>query len=121
MKPKIADSELEVMRLFWREKRPLSFKEIRTELESTTKWSKSTIQTFVTRLTDKGILSKRFHYVTLYSANVTEEEYVHAEEKIFLDKVYAGDAKNFVASLCQSGKLNEGDIDELRQFFKVEG
>jgi len=118
---KIADAELEVMRILWREGRPLSYKEIRTELESTTKWNKSTIQTLVGRLRDKGAISTQMHYVTLYSASVTEQEYVHAEEKTFLDKLFAGNAKNLVASLCRNGQLGESDIDELKQFFTMEG
>lgn len=44
---KISDSELEVMHILWRESRPLSYTEIRKELESKTKWNKSTIQTLV--------------------------------------------------------------------------
>jgi len=74
MAAKISDSELEVMRILWREGRPLSFAEIRKELESKTEWSKSTIQTLVVRLRDKNIISAQTHYVTLYSPNVTEQE-----------------------------------------------
>jgi len=116
---KIADSELEVMRILWREGRPLSFTEIRTELEMTTNWSKSTIQTLVVRLRDKGAIGTHFNYVTLYSANITQKEYVLAEEKTFLDKLFDGNAKNLVASLCQNGQLDESDIDELKQFFTM--
>ena len=119
MSMKIADSELEVMRILWREGRPLSFMEIRTELESKTNWSKSTIQTLLVRLRDKGIINAEFHHVTLYSPNVTEQEYILAEEKTFLDKLFSGNAKNFVASLCRSGQLDESDVDELKQFFMM--
>jgi len=120
MTTKIADSELEVMRLLWREKRPLSFAEIRTELENSKRWSKSTIQTLVTRLRDKGAINAQDHYVILYTPNITEQEYLDTEKNSFLDKVFDGSAKNLVASLCQSGQLNENDIDELKQFFKME-
>lgn len=120
MIPKIADSELEVMRILWREGRPLSFAEIRTELESNTKWSKSTIQTLVVRLRDKGAISAQTHYVTLYTPSVTEQEYVFAEGKSFLDKLFEGNAKKLVASLCENGQLGESDIDELKQFFTTE-
>ncbi len=120
MIPKISDSELEVMRLLWREERPLSFAEIRTELESKTKWTKSTIQTLVVRLRDKGAVSTQTNYVTLYSPAVTEQEYVLAEGQLFLDKLFKGNAKKLVASLCENGQLNESDIDELKQFFKME-
>ena len=118
--PKISDSELEVMRILWREGRPLSFAEIRTELESHSKWSKSTIQTLVVRLRDKGAISTHPNYVTLYSPAVTEQEYVSAERELFIEKLFKGNAKKLVASLCENGQLNESDIDELKQFFKIE-
>ena len=121
MSIKIADSELEVMRVLWQEGRPLSFTEIRNALEATTKWSKSTIQTLVVRLRDKGIISAQPHYVTLYTPNVTKEEYLQAEEQTFLDKLFDGSPKKFVAALCQSGKLGEDDIDELKEFFRMGG
>ena len=118
---KISDSELDVMRILWREDRPLSFTEIRTELESKTDWKKSTIQTLVVRLRDKGVITAQEHYVTLYSPNVTEEEYVQTEGQNFLDKLFDGNAKNLVAALCRSGKLGESDVDELKQLFKLNG
>lgn len=119
MSMKIADSELEVMRILWREGRPMSFAEIRKELEGKTKWSKSTIQTLVVRLRDKGIISTRDHYVTLYSPNITEEEHVQTEGQNFIDKLFDGSAKKLVTALCQSGQLKEKDIDELKAFFKM--
>lgn len=120
MIPKISDSEIEVMRILWREGRPLSFAEIRTELEKNTKWSKSTIQTLVVRLRNKGAISTQPHYVTLYSPNVTEQEYVFAEGKSFLNKMYKGNAKKLVVSLCENGQLDESDIDELKRYFSME-
>ena len=121
MTSKISDSELEVMRILWREGRPLSFTEIRKELELTTDWKKSTMQTLLIRLRDKGILTTQEHYVTLYSPTVTEEEHVQAEGQHFIDKLFGGSAKNLVAALCRGGKLGENDVDELKDFFNMEG
>ena len=117
---RITDSELEVMRLLWREGRALSFGEIRRELEDRTQWSKSTIQTLVVRLRDKGMINAENKYVTLYSSNVSEEEYVRSEGQSFLDKLFDGNAKKLVAALCENGQLNEKDIDDLKGFFKME-
>jgi len=117
---KIADSELEVMRILWREERPMPFGEIRAELEDKTGWKKSTIQTLVLRLRDKGIITAHEKYVTMYSANISQEEYVQSEGQTFIDKVFDGSAKNLVAALCRSGKLDENDIDDLKTYFKVE-
>ena len=121
MSTRIRDSELEVMRILWREGRPLSFTEIRTELEGNTNWNKSTIQTLLVRLRDKGVISAENHYVTLYSANVSEQAYMQDAGQNFLDKVFGGSAKKLVAALCKSGQLNKDDIEEMKQFFKVEG
>ena len=118
---KIADSELEVMRVLWQEGRPLSFAEIRTALESKTDWKKSTIQTLLGRLRDKNVVSTHEHYVTLYSPNVSEEEYVKAEGQNFIDKLFGGSAMKLVTALCQNGQLDEGDVDELKAFFKMGG
>jgi len=119
MSIKISDSELEVMRILWREKRPISFAEIRTELESKTDWKKSTIQTLVVRLRDKGFITPQEHYVTLYTPNISEEEHVQLEGQNFIDKLFGGSAKNLVAALCRSGKLGEDDVDDLKNFFKM--
>jgi BlaI family penicillinase repressor len=121
MLAKISDAEFEVMRILWREGRPMPFAEIRTELESTTDWKKSTIQTLVLRLRDKGVVTAHDKYATLYTPNITQEEYIQSEGETFIDKLFEGSAKNLVAALCRSGKLDESDIDELKSFFKVEG
>jgi len=121
MSGKIADAELEVMRILWREGRPMPFGEIRTELESKTGWKKSTINTLVLRLRDKGIISAQSNYVTMYSPNISQDEYVQSEGQTFINKVFDGSAKNLVAALCRNGQLDESDINELKAFFKVEG
>lgn len=118
---KIADSELEVMRILWREGRLMPFGEIRAELEKTTGWKKSTIQTLVLRLRDKGIITAHERYVTMYGANVSQEDYVRAEGQTFINKLFDGSAKKLVAALCRSGQLGESDIDELKAFFKMGG
>jgi len=118
---KISDSELEVMRILWREGRPMPFAEIRAELEEKINWKKSTIQTLVLRLRDKGVITAQNKYVTLYTPNITQEEHIQTEGQTFVDKLFDGSAKNLAAALCRSGQLNENDIDELKAFFKVEG
>ncbi|MCL1851743.1 MAG: BlaI/MecI/CopY family transcriptional regulator [Peptococcaceae bacterium] len=116
MSIKIADAELEVMRILWREGRPLSYKEMRKELEVTRGWNKSTIQTLILRLRDKGFINGQHDDaadVIMHTPNISEHEYIQAEGQRFLDKLFDGNAKKFVTSLCNSGKLDVGDIDEL--------
>jgi len=121
MPAKISDSELEVMQILWREARPLPFAEIRAELETKTGWKKTTIQTLIQRLRDKGAISAQNSYAILYSPQIAQEEYIKSEGKTIVNKLFGGSAKNLVAALCRDGQLNENDIDELKALFKVEG
>ena len=116
MPVKIADAELEVMRILWREERPLSYKTIRKELEVTRGWNKSTIQTLILRLRDKGFINGQHddaNDVMMHTPNISESEYIQAEGQNFLDKLFDGNAKKFVTTLCDSGQLDADDIDEL--------
>lgn len=118
---KISNAELEVMKILWREEKPVSFSDLRVELQRTMRWEKSTINTLIRRLVNKGVITAQKQQVTYYTPNVSYNEYAQAEEDGLLERLYQGSAKNFVASLCQHGKLSEADIDELKEFFKMGG
>lgn len=118
---KISKSELEVMKILWRENKPVSFSDIRIELQRTMSWEKSTINTLIRRLVDKEVITAHKEKVLYYTPNISCSDYSQAEEQGLIDKLYAGSAKNFVAALCQRGKLSEADIDELKDFFKMGG
>lgn len=119
MEIKISDSELEVMRILWREKRPLKVAEFRDELEQRKGWNKSTTGTLVTRLRDKGLIEPTERYgVARYIPLVTEDEYVLSQERALLEKF--GSAKKLAIAMVRNGHLSDSDIDELRQFFVME-
>lgn len=109
------------MRILWREKKPVSFSDIRIELQNTMEWEKSTINTLIRRLVDKGVITAHKQNVIYYTPNISYSDYSQTEEQNFIDKLYNGSAKSFVAALCQRGKLSEADIDELKAFFKMGG
>ncbi|MCL1852749.1 MAG: BlaI/MecI/CopY family transcriptional regulator [Peptococcaceae bacterium] len=117
---KIANSELEVMRILWREERPLTFTEIRQELENKMGWNKSTIYTLVLRLRKKGIISTRPGTVMLHSPTISKQEYLQMEEQSFLDKVFDGGTKNLLATLYQNRKLDDKTLAELKAYFEME-
>ncbi len=124
---KIADSELEILKLLWRENRRMTMPEIRKELEQTTGWQAPTIKTLLYRLCDKGAVNvekrnalvKRDVYC--YFAAISEKDYNSYAANSLINKLFDGSAKNLVASLIDGNKLNDNDINELRAMFKVEG
>ncbi|MCL2568815.1 MAG: BlaI/MecI/CopY family transcriptional regulator [Oscillospiraceae bacterium] len=120
MEHKISDAELEVMRILWREQRPLKVSEFRDELEQRKGWNKSTTGTLVTRLRDKALIEPTERYgVARYVPLITEDEYVLTEEKALLEKF--GSAKKLAVAMIRNGHLSSSDIEELRAYFQMGG
>ena len=120
MKINISDAEREVMRVLWQSGRAMTIAQLREELTKVKAWNKSTIQTLVLRLRDKGIIEPLDKYgAAQYTPLVTEEEYLRGEESVILQKF--GGAKNLAIALVKSGHLTDSDLEELREYFKMGG
>ncbi|MCT4565113.1 MAG: BlaI/MecI/CopY family transcriptional regulator [Maledivibacter sp.] len=116
---RITDSEVEVMRILWEAEDELPLSAIRIALEKRSDWETSTIKTLLRRLCKKRVVSATKKEVYYYKALVSENEYNEYSTQSLIDRVYSGSAKNLVASLLGSKKLNKKDIQELRSLFKV--
>ncbi|OPZ88340.1 MAG: Penicillinase repressor [Firmicutes bacterium ADurb.Bin419] len=116
---KITDSEVEVMRVLWEAGHELPLVDIRKSLEQTSKWENSTIKTLLRRLCEKGVVMATKKDVFYYTPLVSEAEYNDYITQNLIDRLYSGSAKNLVASLLGSKKLDDSDIEELRSLFKV--
>ena len=92
---RISDAEMEIMRIIWKKEEPVTSAEIQADLEASGKeWKINTILTFLSRLTEKGILSsKKKGRSNQYTALVSEEEYKHRETLSFLNTVHGGSVK----------------------------
>lgn len=120
---RLPDSELEVMMALWGAKEkvqsafPRSFP--RTFLEEKLKnkgWAGNTINTYLSRLLEKGFLScERRGKTNFYTPLVGEAEYLEFESKTMLNRLYGSSLKNFVASLCRQDALTSAEIDELQR------
>ena len=120
MDKKITAAELEVMRVLWRTKRAMTLAELREELTLSKDWNKSTVQTLVLRLRDKGIIEPLDKYgAAQYTPLVTEDEYLLSEEKAVLEKF--GSAKRLAIAMVRNGHLSDSDVEELRGYFKMGG
>lgn len=118
--PKITDSEVQVMRIMWEAGGELPIAHIRKTLEQVSKWETSTIKTLLRRLCEKGVVLAIKKEVFYYKPLVSEAEYNEYTTQSLINRLYAGSAKNLVASLLGSKKLDDRDIEELRTLFKVD-
>jgi BlaI family penicillinase repressor len=116
---KITDSEVEVIRVLWEAGDELPIADIRKTLEQTSKWEVSTIKTLLRRLCEKGVVLATKKEVFYYKPLVTETEYNEYATQSLINRLYSGSAKKLVASLLGSSKLDDTDIKELRNLFKV--
>lgn len=116
---KITEAEVEVMKVLWEAGEELPMAEIRKTLKKTSEWEDSTIKTLVRRLCKKGVVKSIKREVLYYKALISEDEYNDYITKDIIDRLYSGSAKNLVASLIDNKSLDNSDIEELREFFKV--
>lgn len=113
--PRISEAEYQVMEIVW-ENFPISTNEVVEILAQKTEWSPKTIQTLLTRLTKKGALSyEKKSRSFIYSPNVKKEDYINQESKSFLNRFYNGTLNSMVLNFLEQNKLNEDDIEELRE------
>ncbi|MBP3361209.1 MAG: BlaI/MecI/CopY family transcriptional regulator [Clostridia bacterium] len=117
----IGEAELEIMKVIWKAKEPITSLDIGKEVEDKG-WKKTTIATFLTRLVEKGALSadkqgKLYYYTPL----ITEKEYRKSQTKNLIKTLYNGSVRDFAVSFFEEQKLSDKDIQELKAIFEDKG
>ena len=114
----IGDAELEIMKVIWRAKEPVTSLDIGKEVEDKG-WKKTTIATFLTRLSEKGaICAKKQGKLYYYTPLITEKEYKEAQTKSLIKSLFNGSVKEFAVSLFEEEKFTDKDIEELKSIFE---
>ena len=109
---RLPDTELEVMKALWASGPDTTRAQLEQSLEAF-RWASNTINTYLTRLVEKGFVSVcREGKTNLYTPLVGREEYLAFDSRAVLDRLY-GSPRNFVAALAREG-LSRDELDELR-------
>ena len=118
MKPeKMSEAEREVMQLIWASNGPVTSNEILENLRPERSLKKTTVLTFLARLTEKGLVKvAKKGRTNHYTALVGEKEYKKTQSKDFLFKVHDGSIKSFVAALCDDSDISREEIEELKKW-----
>lgn len=119
----ISDYELELMKIIWANGGTALYAEIVKALEDKgTPWTKNTIITLLSRLTDKGFLrTQKTGFRNNYISIISETNYQEAQTKVLLNKLYEGNAKGLVATLIQKDLLSPEDYEDLKTHWKGKG
>lgn len=112
----ISDYELALMKIIWANGGTALYAEIVKALEDKgTPWTKNTIITLLSRLTDKGFLrTRKTGFRNNYISIISETNYQEAQTKVLLNKLYEGNAKGLVATLIQKDLLSPEDYEDLK-------
>ncbi len=114
----IGDAELEIMKVIWKAKGPVTSLDIGKEVEDKG-WKKTTIATFLARLAEKGALSaKKQGKLYYYTPLITEKEYRKSQTKNLIKTLYNGSVRDFAVSFFEEQKLSDKDIAELKAIFE---
>lgn len=116
----IGEAELEIMKVIWKAKKPVTSVEIGLMVEDKG-WKKTTIATFLTRLTEKGaLISEKQGKLYYYTPVITEKEYKKSQVKNLIKTLYNGSVKEFALSFFDEKTLSDKDIEELQSIFNEE-
>ena len=109
---RLPDAELEVMKVLWELGPDTSRSEVEGGLAAFG-WAANTVNTYLSRLADKGFVSVRREGKTnLYTPLVSREDYLSFDSRAVLDRLY-GSPRNFVAALAREG-LEQNELEELQ-------
>ena len=113
MNEKLTSTEWEVCECLWEES-PLTMTQIAARLTERTGWTKSTGETLVRRMADKGLLRwEQGTKAKLYSPIVAREDAVVQETRGFLRKVFGGSVGLLVNTMAEREELSREEIDQL--------
>lgn len=109
---RLPDTELEVMKALWASGPDTPRAALEEDL-APFGWAANTVNTYLTRLADKGFVSvRRAGRSNRYTPLVSREEYQAYDSRAVLDRLY-GSPRNFLAALAREG-LGQGELEELR-------
>lgn len=111
----ITDAELVLMRVLWLE-RPLNARQIMERVEPDNHWHRKTINTLLSRLEKKSVLSVRKHSdgIKYFSPAVEEAAYNQSVTSSFVDRLFDGNIAPLLASFAKSRPLTAEQLAELR-------
>ncbi len=113
---RLPDAELDVMMAIWKTGEKCTRMELEENLDTQKEWSATTILSMLSRLEKKGFLQvTKEGKQNVYEPLVSQEEYLQAESKTVLEKMYNNSITNFMSALYSGKKPSKKQIDELQE------
>jgi BlaI family penicillinase repressor len=113
--PSITEAESVIMEVLW-EQSPLPTEEIVAALRGKEHWREGTIKALLNRLLRKrAVRAEKSGRRFLYSPLVDRDEWLLAESKGLLDRLFSGRVAPLAAHFSRHGRLSKRDIADLKR------
>ena len=109
-------TEFYILKYLWSRETPATFSEIMTHFneEEKKEWKKQTVNTFLTRLAQKGFLNNdKSGKRAIYIPSVSRKKYYEDYAQQIIEDSYEGSLKNFVCAFTENHKLTSNEKEEL--------
>src|SRR4029450_3925123 len=118
MQTRISPAEWEVLNIVW-DRAPITSPEVYQSLADDREWHPKTVNTFLARLAEKGVLAvERVGKTNVFTTLVTREQCVRQESENFLQRVFRGALTPMMAHFVEHSEMSEEDIGELQKMLK---
>lgn len=112
----MADAERDVMEVLWRFPEGINQSRLLEQVNETGKdWKRQTLNTLVTRLMDKELVSREKRHVC---ALMTKEEYCNIQIEEVIDDVYGGKFSNLVMAFTKRNKISSEEAAQLQKLLE---
>lgn len=110
---RLSEAELEVMEMLWDQEGAIKQSQLLALFEEGGKvWKRQTLNTFLSRLEDKGLVKRENRMVeTVYS----RKTYYNMQMKTAIDQMYGGKLSNLIAAFAKEN-VSEKEINGLAHF-----
>ena len=114
-------TEFQILKYLWSRETPATFSEIMTHFneEEKKEWKKQTVNTFLTRLAQKGFLNiDKSGKRAIYIPSVSKKKYYEDYAQQIIEDSYEGSLKNFICAFTENHKLTSNEKEELLTYVR---
>ena len=114
-------TEFYILKYLWFRETPATFSEIMTHFneEEKKEWKKQTVNTFLTRLAQKGFLNiDKSGKRAIYIPSVSKKKYYEDYAQQIIEDSYEGSLKNFICAFTENCKLTSNEKEELLTYIR---
>lgn len=119
-KKKLAEAEWEIMSQIWELNKPVSVRDIHSQLYPNGEKAYTTVQTIMNILHKKGFLRRdKVGLVNFYFPTISQTEFAKSETSTFVSRFFSGSFGALANFLINSGKLSEDELRELKEMIEA--